>query len=311
MAAASLTTAPSFHAKRARGRVAGRVRFPKRSSRTSPCRRLAVIHASSPAASSSGWPAESSQDGAVPASRWAAIQASWVVCFAPPCSKRDLPIAAPAHALPAKVQAASVSGVLVIWKASSAAEDSSCRARQTALAARCARSSSLASIRPSAKFSAASTACQQGPSGASCPSRRQQAATDSRSLRGLSFAWKSSSNLRSCQIGNESASTNVISVYSYSGTRLYVRGPPRATWVSCKRSLPAEQQVQCPAAAHVVPGAAEVGQQVLIGTAGVLQGVGEDRQRNPVALLVDGRRQLADGAVFPRQPGGVHTVGPG
>src|SRR5262249_19486325 len=81
-------------------------------------------------------------------------------------------------------------------------------------------------------------------------------------------------------------------------------------WTAAPAALRlAEDQVHDPAAADVLAALAAVGEDVGVGAAGVLEGVGQDRQVMEGPLVVDAAGDGRDGAVVPRQPGGVDSDG--
>jgi hypothetical protein len=60
-------------------------------------------------------------------------------------------------------------------------------------------------------------------------------------------------------------------------------------------SLPANKEIDDPAAADVRTGSAAVLQDGGVGAAGVFQGVGEEREMIEVTILIDGLRELLHG----------------
>src|SRR5262245_18150354 len=74
-------------------------------------------------------------------------------------------------------------------------------------------------------------------------------------------------------------------------------------------SASAEEQVDDPAAAVVRRPAAAVVEDLLPRTAGLFEGVGQDRQVAEAVLAVDDAGQLDHGGVVGRQPGGLEVYG--
>src|SRR5262249_41104735 len=85
-------------------------------------------------------------------------------------------------------------------------------------------------------------------------------------------------------------------------------GGPLSPGVGRPLRLP-EDKIDSPAATDMGTGTPAMGQDVLVPAAGILQGIGQDRQSVEGPVVVDGLGQTPDGSVIPRQPAGLNPDG--
>src|SRR5215831_18231096 len=110
-----------------------------------------------------------------------------------------------------------------------------------------------------------------------------------------------------CMRANASAIWLRFEFSTHTKTTRFTSNPPGSP--SGGSSTQAQQFVDDPAAGRVRGARAAVSQDDRVGTAGLLQGVGEDRQPVPRPFVANRPGQPGDGAVLPRKPGGVDVDG--